>query len=342
MRFAFGNGFTPTKLDEFTAVARAADEAGFAMTMTGDSPALGGDHYVGLTIIALATRKARIGSYITNPVTRHPVVATAAIASVNEIAGGRAFLGLSTGDSGVYNLGLKPATQAELEEYIVTIKTLLEKGEAQFQGKTVYFGWSRRPIPIYMAPGGPKGLRLAGRVADGVFLETGFIPEVIEDTLRQLADAAREAGRSIDDIDIWWHARSAFGTSVDDAIDSIPSGILGIGNRLARFQKEGKFIPDDIWPRLQELKRRYDFMGHHERPDQQRPMSNAKMLDELGLRDYLSERFAIVGTPEDFVSRIRTLESLGVRNIAFSGLMTDKLGFIESVRDRVMPSFPAG
>jgi hypothetical protein len=49
-----------------------------------------------------------------------------------------------------------------------------------------------------------------------------------------------------------------------------------------------------------------------------------------------------VGTPEDFVSRIRTLESLGVRNIAFSGLMTDKLGFIESVRDRVMPSFPAG
>jgi 5,10-methylenetetrahydromethanopterin reductase len=340
MRFAFGNGFSPTKFDEFRAVARAADDAGFAMTMTGDSPALGGDHYVGLAMVALSTTRARIGSYISNPVTRHPVVAAAAIASVNEIAGGRAFLGLSTGDSGVYNLGLKPATQAQLEEYIVTIKTLFEKGEAQFQGTTVHFGWSRRPVPIYMAPGGPKGLRLAGRIADGVFLETGFIPEVIEDTLQQLADAAREAGRSIDDLDIWWHARASFGESIDDAIDQIPSGILGIGNRLARFQKEGKFIPDEIWPRLQELKRRYDFMGHHERPDQTRPTSNAGMLDELGLREYLSERFAIVGTPEDFVTRIRRLESLGVRNIAFSGLMPDKLGFIETVRSAVMPHLP--
>ena len=337
MKFAFGNGFTPHKLDQFRIIARAADEAGFAMVMTGDSPALGGEHYVGLTVTALATRNARIGSYISNPVSRHPVVAAAGIASVNEVAGGRAFLGLSTGDSGVYNLGLKPATQAELEEYILTVRRLLEDGETIYRGEIVYLGWYRKRVPIYMAPGGPKGLRLAGRIADGVFLETGFFPEVIADTLQQLHAAARAAGRSIDDIDVWWHARSCFGTSRDDAIDQIPSGLLGIGNRLARFQQQGKFIADEIWPKLQHLKQHYDFMGHHEAPGSGKPSRNAAMLDELGLRDYLADRFGIVGTADDFVSRIQALERLGVQNIAFSGLMPDKLAFIQEFRDKVMP-----
>lgn len=112
MRFAFGHGFYPKgKLEEFRALTRLADEAGFAMVMTGDTPAIMGDHYVGLTTIALETCHCRLGSYITNPVTRHPTVAAAAIAAVNELSGGRAFLGLSTGDSGVYNLGLKPANR---------------------------------------------------------------------------------------------------------------------------------------------------------------------------------------------------------------------------------------
>jgi len=307
------------------------------MVMAGDSPALIGDHYIGLTLLAQATRHVRVGSYITNPVTRHPAVAAAAIATVHELSGKRAFLGLSTGDSGVYNLGLKPATQALLEEYIVAVRDLLTKGEAEFQGKPVSMGWSSGPIPIYMAPGGPKGLRLAGRVADGVFLETGFNEEVVADTISQLTIAAHEAGRSIDDIDIWWHARASFGESRDDAIDQIPSGLLGIGNRLARFQKEGKFISDEIWPKLQELKQRYDFMGHHEAPGQNKPLANAGLLDELGLRDYLAGRFAIVGTSADFVDRIRSLEGLGIRNIAFTGLMKDKLGFVEKMRSEVMP-----
>lgn len=338
MRFAFGNGFKPLRLTEFRAAAAAADEAGFAMVMTGDSPALGGEHFVGLTTIAMTTARARVGSYISNVVTRHPAVAAAGIASINEISGGRAFLGLSTGDSGVYNLGLKPAKQADLEHYILTLKRLFEDGVAEFHGATVHFGWYRKQVPIYMAPGGPRGLRLAGRIADGVFLETGFMPEVIDDTLQQLHDAAREAGRSIDDIDVWWHARACFGSSRDDAIDQIPSGLLGIGNRLARFQQEGKFISDEMWPRLQELKRRYDFMGHHELPSADTPSRNAAMLDELGLRDYLADRFGIVGTPADFVTRIQQLQGMGVDNIAFAGLMSDKLGFINRMKEEVIPN----
>ena len=52
---------------------------------------------------------------------------------------------------------------------------------------------------------------------------------------------------------------------------------------------------------------------------------------------YLADRFGIVGTADDFVARIDSLEQLGVRKIAFSGLMPDKLAFIKEFRDKVMP-----
>jgi len=337
MRFAFGQGFYPhDRLEEFRALVRLAEEAGFAMVMTGDTPAIMGDTYVGLTTIALETSRCRIGTYISNPVTRHPTVTAAAIASVNDLSSGRAFLGLSTGDSGVYNLGLKPAKQAELEEYILAVRGLTQEGEAVYKGHALQMSWYRGKVPIYMAPGGPKGLRMAGRIADGVFLETGFLPDVIADTLRQIEEAVQEAGRSIDDIDIWWHARACMGDTVDHAIEKIPSGLLGIGNRLARFQQEGKFISDDIWAKLQELKRRYDFMSHHENKASG-TQRNAAMLDELGLREYLSARFGILGNPDDFVARITQLEALGVKNIAFTALMPDKADFLRNMKDNVIP-----
>jgi 5,10-methylenetetrahydromethanopterin reductase len=341
MKFSFGHGFDPRRLDEFIGLSRLADELGFAMVMTGDTPALQGDHYVGLTLIAQNTTRARIGSFISNVVTRHPVVAASAISSVDAIAGGRAFLGLSSGDSGVYNLGLKPGTQAQLEDYIVAVQSLYDTGEAHFQGAVAKFEWSRKRIPIYMAPGGPKGLRLAGRLADGVFVEAGFLPEVIADTYRQLAAGAAEAGRSLDDIEVWWHARACFGENRDDAIDKIRSGILGIGNRLARFQQEGKFIADDIWPKLRELKRRYDFLHHEEIKGEAHRMANAPMLDELGLRDYLADRFAIVGNVDDWTKRIATLREMGVENIAFAALMPDREGFLRTVGEHIIPRFSA-
>lgn len=337
MRFAFGHGFTPNEIDEFKALTRKAEDAGFAMVMNGDTPALKGDHFIGLTVIAQETTHCRLGSYMSNPVTRHPAVAAAAIASVNEISGGRAHLGLATGDSGVYNFGLTAARLSEMEEYILAVRAMVRGEEAIYHGNTMRLNWYAQNIPIYMAPGGPKGLELAGRIADGVFLETGFLPEVVEDTLHRIEDAANRAGRSIDDIDIWWHARACIGSSRDDAIDQIRSGLLGIGNRLARFQQEGKFISDELWPKLRELKQRYDFMGHHESTTKGAPQQNAAMLEELGLRDYLADRFGIVGTPEDFVTRLIELRSMGVRNVAFSALMPDKLGFLDVLGSKVIP-----
>ena len=71
-----------------------------------------------LTVAALETERVQIGPSVTNPLTRHPAVMASAIASLHELSGGRAFLGIGTGDSAILNLGLRPARLRALREYV--------------------------------------------------------------------------------------------------------------------------------------------------------------------------------------------------------------------------------
>jgi 5,10-methylenetetrahydromethanopterin reductase len=70
-----------------------------------DTPGNAMDPWVATTLVAEATRTARIALCVTNPVTRQPAVSAAAAASVDLLAPGRVVLGIGTGHSGVRNLG---------------------------------------------------------------------------------------------------------------------------------------------------------------------------------------------------------------------------------------------
>ena len=94
------------------------DQAGVAMIGSGDSQALYHEQLIRTALAAEHTSSARVGTWINNPITRHPAVTAAAIATVDDIAPGRAFLGVGTGDSTVYNANLRPANLATLERFI--------------------------------------------------------------------------------------------------------------------------------------------------------------------------------------------------------------------------------
>ena len=101
------------------------------MLGVGDSPAWLGDVYVGMSLIAQNTSNCRVMSWVTNPRTRHPVVAAAAVTTVDAISGGRAVLGLGSGETGVHNLGVKRATLAQLEDFIGTVRTVWDTGRVR-------------------------------------------------------------------------------------------------------------------------------------------------------------------------------------------------------------------
>ena len=167
------------------------------------------DPYQMLALCAQNTSTLRLGTAVTNPVTRHPALTAVAAATLAEVSDGRAILGIGAGDRPLAALGLKPARLAHLESSIIAIRSLLAGERVDFDSAA--FGLvdahmrfpSPSDIPIFVSASGPKTLRLAGRVADGVVLLCGLNPTVVEWALKQIDAGASEAGRSRPEISLF-------------------------------------------------------------------------------------------------------------------------------------------
>jgi 5,10-methylenetetrahydromethanopterin reductase len=212
----------PEELTSFGSLCRAAEDAGFGFLGVGDSQSVFRDVYVALTIAALETRTARLGPQVTNPVSRHPVVTASAVSSVDDVSGGRAVLGIGSGDSALYTVGAPPATLSGLEDTLVTLRSLLSGQVVERNGHSWQVRRAKRSVPIYLAAEGPRTLRLAGRVADGVVVGLGLTADLIRLARHYLAEGASEAGRSIDDLDIWWLVKANLGPIGDITWPSPP------------------------------------------------------------------------------------------------------------------------
>ena len=179
-RVGFGVTLLPNALPEFLSWCRTAEESGFDTIGVGDSQSLYREAFLAAALCAQETTRVKFGPRVINPMTRHPAIAASGAATLQEIAPGRAVLGIGSGDSSVHNAGVRPARMAEMREYVDAIRGMLTKGQAQYQGETTKFTWGPADVPLYVAASGPKTLELAGEIADGVIIQTGLLPEVIE------------------------------------------------------------------------------------------------------------------------------------------------------------------
>ncbi|HYY25409.1 MAG TPA: LLM class flavin-dependent oxidoreductase, partial [Candidatus Udaeobacter sp.] len=160
--------------------AQRAEDLGFEAIFFADSHMSNVDCYQVMAICAVQTKRIRLGTAVTNMVYRDPTVIANSFATVNEISDGRAIAGLGTGDGPVYSLGRTATRVGDFEKGLRVIRDLLhDRGLVVPKGKehasrTVTLKVGKRPVPIYISAEGPKTLRLAGRLCDGVILGTGF------------------------------------------------------------------------------------------------------------------------------------------------------------------------
>ncbi len=303
-----------------------AEGAGFDVIWVPDSQSLYRELYVSCAVCAAHTEHVLLGPNVTNPLTRHPAAAASAIATVNELSGGRALFGIATGDSAVLNLGLKPARVDDLREYIRAVRGMLEEGAATYREKTCRLTWHQRRVPIYLAAEGPRTTRLAGEVADGVILGAGLTPEVVADSLGWLEEGAKKAGRRVDDLDVWWIVKVNVNEDGDRAREEVRTALAASAQHAFRFTLEGKRVPAELHSAVRALERQYA-SHEHEMVDKQ---TNADLVDSLGLRSYLLERFAIAGTPAECAARVESLRAVGVENLRLSAHVPDKPAFIRT------------
>ena len=133
-----------------------------------------------MAAVALNTTRVKIGTGVTNPLTRHPSVVASAYATLEEYSPGRMIVGIGLGDSSVETMGMKPAKLSYFENTMQHLRDLFAGKEVQLDtGKIHLLNPCKSKVPIYIAASGPKMLELYGRIADGIIVLVGVADEYI-------------------------------------------------------------------------------------------------------------------------------------------------------------------
>ena len=210
---SFGITFKPDMTpDRMTALTVQAENAGFGYGWSFDSHVLWHDPYPLLALMARATTSMRLGTLVTNPIVRDPTVTASALATLNVISGGRMDLGIGRGDSSRRVMGKKPASAERLGEAVGVIRALTRGEEIVYEGNPIRMTWAKGGVPVWVAAYGPKVLRLAGRIADGVILQFAD-PYLIRWCLGFVREGAEEAGRDPRTIEVMSAPRTVTGVS---------------------------------------------------------------------------------------------------------------------------------
>lgn len=331
-----GISWVPDSMRTYPALVRATEEAGFEVLGVPDTQAsVFRDCHVALTTAALSSSRLRIGPWVAVPFTRHPAVTASALASVNELAPGRVISAFGTGYSGVYNLGLRPARVETLRLYVAAVRTLLQGEPTEWQGKTARLLWPRGGVPLFIAAGGPRALELAGAEADGVAIATGVSHEAVSMAEHAITRGTARAGRDPGQIERWWMLRGSIAGSFEQAMAWALPSLVGTANHALGVTFEGKGVPEQYHEPLRQLQARYDFTFHN-RFDADNP--NGRLAQELGVADFLRERFGLVGTPRQAAERLRELEARGVSAVVVRLLTPDPFHALRLWREEVVPA----
>jgi alkanesulfonate monooxygenase SsuD/methylene tetrahydromethanopterin reductase-like flavin-dependent oxidoreductase (luciferase family) len=239
-----------------------ADKAGFHTAWTYDHIRWGGmpdgPWHAAVPVLAAAgavTERVRLGTLVATPNFRHPVTLARDALALDDVSGGRLDLGLGPGSGGPDStaLGQDPWPPAErlarFEEFLQVLQPIVD-GEpaARTSMQTAHYaaaeapstpGAVQRPLPLTIAAGGSKGLRLAARYGrDWVTVgPTGSVrgtPETVFEAitrqLPQLDEACRAAGREPSSIGrvLLWTPTEPVITSLDQ-FDELVGPVAELG-----------------------------------------------------------------------------------------------------------------
>jgi 5,10-methylenetetrahydromethanopterin reductase len=327
MRFGFF--FWPYTPEYTVRMARLAEAHGFDMVGIADTPGNALDPWVAMTLAASVTSRVQLATCVTNLVTRHPSVTASAAASVDLVAGGRTILGIGAGHSGVANVGGAATAPGALREGLEFLKSALSGEPTSWRGAATHLSWVRRRLPVYAAASGPAALRAAGAVADGAFVNYGLQREHVAWARTALGAGAAARGRSASAVDVWHVACLDVAERREDALAAL-GNILGfVAAYIVGPDPIGRGVPPELVPAVRELRATYTT---------RRREMDAGLVKRLGLFDYLRERLAVAGTPEDCLAQVRAAGAAGASQLMFTvSLAADPVRAVELFGSAILP-----
>ena len=311
-------------------LAQTAEECGFETVYVGDSQMIWNDVWVTLAACATATKRVRLGTGVTNTVTRHPAVTANAIMTLNMLSHGRAVLGVGAGDSAVRTAGLSPARLPEIRQRMEFMRALLDGREVEALrpseelakntwgrvDKVRLVGaerWGR--LPLQLAVMGPKSAEVAGEFCDGVIVDghMGGNAEGVRATVQAVRSGAARAGRDLKDF--------RFIAAIDAAIDDDRRRALDkVRPTAARNIARKPWLPDTLGVAhadvVKAVSESYRFYEHLDLTARHREL----------IPDEVAMKCCIAGTPQDCVDKARELQEAGITETSIFITSQDEAG----------------
>ena len=311
-------------------LARRAEEAGWDGFSIGDVQSASGDVYVAMTLAAMGTERILIGSDVTNPLTRHPVVTAGAIASVQQVSGGRAVLGIGRGDSALAHVGRAPVYTKLFESYLKALQAYLRGDGVPFDELT--FGRGMAPhvdtlklaeapedsrltwlepgdkkVPVAVSASGPRVIAAAARHSDIVMFAVGADLGRLEWGMEQVRKARRDSGLEPDGIRYGVYLNVACHPDIEAARKLVPE--LAATARFSNMHgKANGPVAEQDQKVLTRVHKSYDVRNHGA---------------SLRLPADFVDRYAIVGDPEECIRRIGEVAKMGFERLVIYGPTVD-------------------
>jgi 5,10-methylenetetrahydromethanopterin reductase len=304
-------------------LARAAEACGYHRFWIGDSHMIWRELYVLAGAIGMATKKIAVGPGVTHPEVRHLTVTASAIATLNELTEGRAFLGFGVGATGPGNIGLKPHTVQQLEEDITLLKALLSGQAVSMGGAEVRCLFPANNVPIYIGTRAPQGMKITCRATDG-FVYTGELNTLIP-VVQNIRAYTAQAKRAPGDVAFIYRMACSICNDATKARQNV-KGIIARSalTHLGRLYDRGELDDPQDRRAVEQLRQYYDTY-HHMGPEHNHLV-----------REEWVERFALAGTAEQVREKVRWYIDAGIDELTIVPCGRSKQATLERFAREVM------
>lgn len=270
----------PARVRELAALAEAC---GIRYLGLADSPLLHGGVIPAVQYALARTFSLRVGTFVTNPVLRHPAALGADVAMLEQLHPGRVWVGIGAGDTSVRSVGLPAATPSQLSAAVSAL------GE-RLGGRCA----------VLVAVGGLRSAQAVPPEATGLILGGGLDATWIS---RLVTAAEAAAGHRLQR---WAFAVSSLteeGAELAAAESDVLGSVMTISRHGLGSDPASRGVPEQLVAGLNELYAGYDLADHGRIGG-----SNTLLMQRFPeQRDYLLGRFALVGSATSVAGRMRVL-----------------------------------
>ena len=317
-------------IDRIIGLTQQAESSGFTHGWIFDSHVIWMEPFPLLTLMAANTKAMRLGTCVTNPAVRDVTVSSSLFATLNVFSQGRMQLGIGRGDSSRRVLGKKPTTLENLEEFVRTFRALNGGKSVELDGVSTRFPWATAGVPpVWVAGYGPKALRTAGRIADGVILQFAD-PDLIEWCLGFVREGAREAGRDPARIEVMAAAPVWASDDLKFARERVRWFPALVSNHV--MDLISKYKPEELPKSLVSYvqnRGKYDYLHHCEVGS-----DNADFV-----ADEIVDRFCLVGPVEQHRKKLEALRKVGVTQFNIYLMCGEEEKTLEVYAREVLPHY---